>query len=50
MLAATACLAALAALIAKNSLGAVRFLVAMIALSFGVEAIFRKASGRPIHA
>ncbi len=48
--AAMACVAALAALIAKSSLLSVSVLVAMVALSFGIEAIFRKISGRPIHA
>jgi hypothetical protein len=45
-----ACVAALAALIAKSSLVAVSVLVAMVALSFGIEATFRKIGGRPIHA
>ena len=40
----------LAALVAKSSLGSVSVLVAMVALSFGIEAAFRKVSGRPIHA
>jgi hypothetical protein len=48
--AAMACVAALAALVAKSSLGSVGVLVAMVALSFGIEAAFRKLSGRPIHA
>ena len=48
--AAMACVAALAALIAKSSLESVSVLAAMVALSFGIEATFRKASGRPIHA
>ena len=50
VVAATACVAALAALIAKSSLGSVSVLVAMVALSFGIEATFRKVGGRPIHA
>ena len=50
VVAAMACVAALAALIAKSSLVAVSVLVAMVALSFGIEATFRKISGRPIHA
>lgn len=50
VVAATACVAALAALIAKSSLGSVSVLVAMVAVSFGIEATFRKVSGRPIHA
>ncbi len=45
-----ACVTALAALIAKSSLESVSVLVAMVALSFGIEATFRKVSGRPIHA
>ena len=48
--AAVACVGALAALIAKSSLASVSVLVAMVALSFGIEATFRKLSGRPIHA
>ena len=48
--AAVACVGALAALIAKSSLESASVLVAMIALSFGIEATFRKVSGRPIHA
>ena len=48
--AAVACVAALAALIAKSSLESVSVLVAMVALSFGIESTFRKISGRPIHA
>lgn len=48
--AAMACVAALAALIAKSSLLSVSVLAAMVALSFGIEATFRKISGRPIHA
>ena len=47
--AAMACVAALAALIAKSSLLSIGVLVAMVALSFGIEATFRKISGRPIH-
>ena len=50
VVAALACVAALAALIAKSSLESVSVLVAMVALSFGIEATFRKISGRPIHA
>ncbi len=50
VVAAMACVAALAALIAKSSLASVSVLVAMVALSFGIEATFRKISGRPIHA
>ncbi len=50
VVAAMACVAALAALIAKSSLESVSVLVAMVALSFGIEATFRKIGGRPIHA
>jgi amino acid transporter len=50
VVAAIACVAALAALIAKSSLESVSVLVAMVALSFSIEATFRKISGRPIHA
>lgn len=48
--AAMACVAALAALIAKSSLESVSVLAAMVALSFGIEATFRKVSGKPILA
>jgi amino acid transporter len=48
--AAVACVGALAALIAKSSLESVSVLAAMVAVSFGIEATFRKLSGRPIHA
>jgi amino acid transporter len=48
--AAMACVAALAALIAKSSVESASVLVAMVALSFGIEATFRKVSGRRIHA
>jgi uncharacterized protein len=50
VVAALACVAALVALIAKSSLESVSVLVAMVAVSFGIEATFRKISGRPIHA
>ncbi len=48
--AAVACVGALAALIAMSSLRSVSVLVAMVALSFGIESTFRKVTGRPIHA
>jgi len=48
--AAAACVAALAALVAESSLGSVSVFAAMVALSFGIEATFRKVSGRNIHA
>ncbi len=48
--AAAACTAALAALIARSSLGAASVLGVMVALSFGVEAAFRRVSGRTLRA
>ncbi|HEX9122766.1 MAG TPA: hypothetical protein VF984_05310 [Actinomycetota bacterium] len=44
--AAAACTGALAALIARSSLGATSVLGVMVALSFGIEAAFRRVSGR----
>jgi amino acid transporter len=44
--AAAACTAALAALIARSTLGATSVLAGMVALSFGIEAAFRRGSGR----
>ena len=49
-LAAAACAGALAVLVAKSSLGAVTVLALMVALSFGIEATFRRVSGRPTRA
>ena len=46
VLAAAACIAALATLIAKSHLSAVSVLVGMVVLSFGIEAVFRRMSGR----
>ncbi len=46
LVAAAACTAALAALVARSSLGAVSVLAAMVALSFGIEATFRRVTGR----
>lgn len=48
VVAAVACTAALAALIARSRPGAVFVLAAMITLSFGIEAVFRKVSGRAL--
>jgi len=48
VVAAVACTAALAALIARSRPGAVFVLAAMVTLSFGIEAIFRKVSGRAL--
>lgn len=50
VLAAAACAGALAALVAKSTAGAVTVLVAMVALSFGIEATFRRVSGTPARA
>jgi amino acid transporter len=49
LMAAVACIAALAALLARSSLGAAAFLGAMVAVSFGVEAAFRRIRGRAPH-
>jgi len=46
--AAATCVAALVALIAKSSLSAVSVLAAMVTVSFGIEATFRRASGRSL--
>ena len=43
--AAAACIGALVALVTRSSLGAASVLVAMVALSFGIEAAFRRVSG-----
>lgn len=48
--AAAACVGALAALVAKRSLGASAVLAVMVVASFGIEAAFRRISGRPILA
>lgn len=50
VLAAVACAGALAALVAKSTPGAVTVLAAMVALSFGIEATFRRVSGTPARA
>ena len=47
-LAAAVCVGALAALVVMSTLGAIAVLVVMVALAFVVEAIFRRASGRPV--
>jgi amino acid transporter len=44
--AALACVGALVALIAKSSIGADAFLAAMVAAAFGIEAAFRRLTGR----
>jgi hypothetical protein len=44
MFAAAACISALVALVARSSLGAASVLGAMMALSFAIEAAFRRAS------
>ncbi len=50
MLAAAACVGALGTLVAKSSLGACTFLAGMVALAFGIEAAFRRISGRRFRA
>lgn len=45
LLAAAACMGALTALVVESSIGACLVLVAMVALSFAIEAIFRRTSG-----
>jgi uncharacterized protein len=50
IVAAVACACALAALISRSSPVEVSFLAAMIVLSFGIEAAFRRASGRALLA
>ena len=47
-LAAAVCVGALIALVAISALGAIAVFVGMVALAFGVEAIFRRVSGRPV--
>jgi hypothetical protein len=48
IVAALACAGALAALLAKSSLGAAGVLAGMVAVSFGIEAMFRRVTGRGI--
>ena len=50
ILASAACTAALVVLIVKSSIGAVCVLVAMVALSFGIETTFRHVTGEPVRA
>ncbi len=45
-LAAAVCVGALVALVTMSSLGSIAVLVVMVALAFGIEATFRRASGR----
>ncbi len=47
ILAAAACAAALVALVAKSTPGAVSVLVVMVALAFGIEAIYRRLTHKP---
>ncbi|MCR6491543.1 APC family permease [Cellulomonas sp. P24] len=47
---AVACVGALAALLAKSSLGSAGVLVAMVGVSFGIEAVFRRMTGRGLRA
>ena len=50
LLAAAACVGALAALVAKSSAGSCLVLVVMVALSFAIEATFRRVSGSAARA
>ena len=50
IMAATACAAALAALVAKSTPGAVSVLIAMVALAFAIEATFRRVTHKPARA
>lgn len=50
IVAALACAGALAALLAKSSLGSAGVLAAMVAVSFGIEATFRQVTGRGLRA
>ena len=50
VLAAIACAGSLVALLAKSSLGSTAVLLVMVALSFGVEAVFRRVTGRGLRA
>ena len=50
VVATAACVGALGALVANSSLGACAFLAGMVALAFGIEAAFRRISGRPLRA
>lgn len=50
VIAAAACVGALGALVAKSSLQSCIVLAAMVALAFGIEAIFRRVSGTPFRA
>jgi len=47
--AALACAGALAALLARSSLSAVSVLAAMVAVSFGIEATFRRVTRKGLH-
>ncbi len=50
IVAAVACVGALAALLAKSSLGSAAVLVVMVALSFTIEAVFRRLTGQGVRA
>jgi len=50
IVAALACAGALAALLAKSSLGSVGVLAGMVVVSFGIEATFRQVTRRGIGA
>ncbi len=50
IVAATACVGALAALLAKSSLGSAAVLLVMVALSFTIEAVFRRLTGQGVRA
>lgn len=47
---AVACAGALAALLAKSSVGSAGVLVAMVGVSFAIEAVFRRVTGRGLRA
>jgi hypothetical protein len=50
IVAAVACAGALAALLAKSSLGSAGVLVAMVGVLFGIEAVYRRMTGRGLRA
>jgi hypothetical protein len=50
IVAAAACAGALTALLAKRGLGSAGMLVAMVGVSFGIEAVYRRMTGRRLRA
>ena len=50
IVAAVACAGALAALLAKSSLASAGVLAVMVVASFGLEALFRRVTGRGLRA